>query len=144
MPGDFDDRIRELQARIGGGRLEGSCEVSQLYAQYQHEGADLRHPRGGQAFYLSTPLFEQYDGYYQNLADALLDGDLHGAMSDAMENLSGQVERLAPIELGPLHFSGHPVVVDDGATVYDRAPITPRLTEAELRAARRAAEAATD
>lgn len=60
--------------------------------------------------------------------------DLNQAMADNMENLSGEVERLAPIEFGPLHWSGHPTVTSQGETVYDRAPIAARLTEAELRA----------
>lgn len=73
------------------------------------------------------------------LADTVNVGqDLNQAMADNMENLSGEVERLAPIEFGPLHWSGHPIVTSRGETVYDRAPIVARLTEAELRAESRA------
>lgn len=77
--------------------------------------------------------------YLQRLADAVEVGhDLNRAMADNMEDLSGQVEKLAPIEFGPLHWSGHPTVVSRGETMYDRAPITPRLTEPQLEAESRA------
>lgn len=130
----FDDRIRELADKVGTGSLKGSLEVSQLYALAQHENLSYRHPRGGQAEFLRQPLLDRHGDYLQKIADALLDGGAADAMADAMEDLSGQVERLAPIELGNLRQSGHPTVTDKGATVYDRAPIQHRLTEQELRA----------
>ena len=107
--------------------------------RHQHEGLDLRHERGGQAKYLEQPLYDRINNYMQRLADSVAVGhDLDAAMTDNMEDLSGQVEKLAPIEFGPLHWSGHPIVTSAGETVYDRAPITPRLTEAELLAESRA------
>lgn len=105
----------------------------------QHEGLDLRHPQGGQAKFLEQPLYDKANDYLQRLADSVNVGhDLNQTMADNMENLSGEVDRLAPIEFGPLHWSGHPIVTSQGETVYDRAPITPRLTEEDLRAESRA------
>lgn len=137
MAGDFDERMAELADRVGRGDLVGSVEVDQIYAQYQHEGLDLRHPRGGQAKYLEQPLYDKADRYLQDVADAVLDGRAADAMADAMEDLSGQVQKLAPVDFNNLRQSGHPVVTDDGATVYDRAPIQRRLTEEELKQLRR-------
>lgn len=39
----------------------------------------------------------------------------------------------APVEFGDLRESGHPTVTDEGHTTYDRPPLVPRLSEAELR-----------
>lgn len=140
----FRERIEELIATVGRGDLVGSVEVAQLYAAYQEFRLDLHHPRGGQARYLGEPIMASVGSIYQDVADGLLDGHARDAMIQSMENLSGEVESRAPIELGPLHYSGHPQVVDNGVTVYDRPPIVPWLSQEELNALRRAAEQATD
>lgn len=132
--GDFDDRMAELAARVGRGKLTGSVEVDQVYAQFQHERLDLKHPNGGQAKYLEEPLYANTDRYMERLTEAVLGGDLNQAMIQNVEHLSGQVEKKAPVDLGNLRESGHPVVVSDGVTVYDRAPVQRRLTEQELKA----------
>jgi hypothetical protein len=36
--GTFRDRIAELRQMVGTGRLEGTVEVSQIYAHYQLRG----------------------------------------------------------------------------------------------------------
>lgn len=130
----FGDRMAELAEKVGRGKLTGSVEVDQVYAQYQHEGLDLKHPNGGQAKYLGEPLFANTDRYMERLTEAVLDGDLDQAMIQNMEHLSGEVEKKAPVDIGNLRESGHPVVVSDGVTVYDRAPVQRRLTEQELKA----------
>jgi hypothetical protein len=134
MADDFFQRIDELAARVGHGRLEGSVEVNQVYAHFQHEGLDLKHPHGGQAKYLEEPLYANVNKYMENLAEAVLNGDLDQAMIDNVEDLSGEVEKKAPVDLGNLRESGHPVVTSAGVTVYDRAPVQRRLTEEELKA----------
>lgn len=135
--GTFDDRIRELADKVGSGRLSGHCEYNQAYAQIQHENLSYRHAPGKQAKYLEQPLYENADRYMQRLADNLLDGDLHRAMADNMDDLAAKSADIAPLDLGPLHDSAHPTVVDDGRTVYDKAPKQPRLTAEELRATHR-------
>jgi hypothetical protein len=130
----FDDRIGELAALVGDGELRGSTVVDQLYARYQHEEMQLNHPRGGQAKYLESPLHSQYSGYLEDIARRTLETGPVEPMIDAMEDLATeQLGQYAPVEFGNLRESGHPSVVSDGETVYDREPVQRRLTEAELR-----------
>ena len=129
----FDQRMRDLADDVGAGTLVGRVEVDQVYARFQHEGLDLRHPEGGQAKYLEAPLYSEHRGYYQRLADNVLAGDLEGAMASVTEALSGKVYELAPFEFGDLKASGHPSVMSSGQVVYDRPPNVHRLTPLELR-----------
>ncbi len=62
-------------------------------------------------------------------------------MISAAEHLSGEVARLAPVEFGDLRGSGHPVVTDDGETIYDRPPLVGRLSKEELKAKDKARDA---
>ena len=130
----FDERMAELAESVGEGVLRGSVEVDQVYARYQHEGLDLRHPQGGQAKYLESPLYEKHRDYYQRLAEHVLDGGLSQAMIENVESLSLEVYDKAPFEFGDLKASGHPTVTRDGAILYDRAPMQARLTDQQLRA----------
>lgn len=126
----------ELAALVGGGALTGSVVVDQVYAKYQHEVLDLRHPRGGQAKYLSQPLLDNRSDYLNRIARTVLrDGGKEG-MQSSMEDLAGDggVGTRAPILWGDLRRSGHPIVESDGLKVYDRPPHARRLTEEELRA----------
>lgn len=132
MPGDFTARIDELIEQTGDGALIGSVVVDQVYARYQHERMDLKHPRGGEAKYLVTPLMQRYQQYLHTLARAALDGDLPSAMADSMEDLSQAVFEKAPREFWDLRESGHPMVNDGNTLIYDRAPVVHRLSEAEL------------
>lgn len=136
MPGaeSFDAALAGLAERVGEGTLTGSLEVDQVYARYQHEGLDLRHPRGGRAKYLEGPLYERHRDYLQRLADHTLDGTLSGAMRENMESLATEVYDNAPREFHDLRRSGHPRVRDGEGIVYDRIPEVHRLTRPELRA----------
>ena len=122
----FSERLRVIKESVGFGRLQGSVEVNQVYAHYQHEGLDFHHPDGGEALYLLTPLMlKGPSDYMVRLADRAItaDGsDVQGAMTDNMEDLSGEVYLRAPWEFGDLRASGHPVVSVNGETVYDRPP----------------------
>lgn len=133
--GTFGEGLDRLNEHVGTGRLKGSCRVNQVYAKYQHERADLRHPDGGQAFYLRDPLFSTMDESMQELASKAFesDGGLKGGMKDWAEKMSRKVFELAPLEFGDLKASGHPKVEDNGATIYDRPPNMHRLSEEELR-----------
>lgn len=135
MTNDFGDGIDELIARVDGGEtLAGHVEFDQVYAHYQHEGLELRHPRGGQAKYLEAPLFASAAATYQKVADSLLDDGGREGMSDAMENLSDEAKSLAPVEFHDLRDSGHPTVRVGDETVYDRPPVVARLTPEQLKA----------
>ena len=139
MTGTFTARIDELRHTLGDGqRLTGTCEVNQVYAHFQHERADLRHPRGGGPFYLSKPLMDHYRDYLTDYAKTVLSDGGQPAMKRSMEHLSDEVEITAPREWGDLRKSGHPQVTLGGRTVYDRPPKAARLTDAELKAKSRA------
>lgn len=130
----FRDRIAELRQRTSlGSTLRGQVVVDQVYAHYQHEHPWFRHPRGGHAFYLSTPLFNGHRAYLGAVARTWLDDGGQRAMRDAMEHLSDQVEITAPLEFADLRRSGHPSVQAGRRTVYDRPPKQRRLSEDELR-----------
>jgi hypothetical protein len=84
---------------------------------------------------------EQHHVMLQAYAATVLRDGGQQSVIDSMEHLSGEVERLAPVEFGDLRASGHPSVTDDGHVIYDRAPRQHRLTEAELAAKGEALEA---
>lgn len=133
MAGDFFARMDELIEEHDGGPLTGSVVVDQIYAKYQHERMDLKHPNGGQAKFLSGPLLNKAPQYLQKLAGAVLHGSLKGAMAECMESLSLQVWEKAPRDFWDLRQSGNPRVLEGGAEVYNRQAIVPRLTEQQLR-----------
>ena len=128
-----DQGHRKLRETVGTGKLRGVLVIDQVYAKYQHERTDLRHPRGGIAHYLRTALFTHYRDYLQNLADAVLEGRSTAAMARNMEALAGATTALTPLMFNNLRRSGHPKVYDHGRLVYDRRPQQRRLTKAELR-----------
>lgn len=55
-------------------------------------------------------------------------------MIDWSEDLDAGVVEQAPREFGDLENSGHPSVIDDGVTIYDRPARVHRLDREELRA----------
>lgn len=130
----FEAALTRLSEKIGQGTIRGSVEVDQVYARYQHEGLDFKHPRGGQAKYLEQPLYSNAPLYLQDMAAQVLAGNLKQAMADSMEDLSGEVFDKAPIEFLDLRASGHPVVTQGGSVTYDRPPMQARLSEEQLRA----------
>lgn len=139
MSGTFSERIAELRHLVGDGqRLQGTVTVDQRYAKYQHEHAELHHPRGGRAFYLREPLFDGYRDYLADYARTVLADGGQPAMRRSMEHLSNQVELTAPVEWNDLRKSGHPQVTVGERTVYDRPPKAARLTAEELKAKSRA------
>lgn len=131
----FFDRMAELRRQVGApGLAVGSVVVDQVYAHYQHEHLEFKHPRGGRAKYLETPLFDNYRGYFQNYALSVLkDGGVKG-MAKSVEHLSDEVELQSPREFGDLMRSGHPSVsLGVRGVVYDRPPKVRRLTAAEIK-----------
>lgn len=127
----FDQRIRELADMVGSGRLVGTVERNQAYAQVQHEDLTLRHPNGGQAKYQEAALLGQHEQYLQTIAGAVLQGRIEQAMGRVMERFDGDSGRLTPKDTTVLARSGHPVVRSGTRIVYDRPPEVPRLSPAE-------------
>lgn len=134
MSGTFGAGIDRLKERVGHGKLKGSVVVDQVYAFYQHEHPEFKHPDGGKPYYLRDPLFEGADGHMQKLARKVLEpGGPAEGMRDVVEDLCRSVYEQAPLEFGDLKGSGHPKVTSAGAVVYDRPPNVGRLSEEELR-----------
>lgn len=142
MPGDFFDKIDQLKEKVGEGHLVGTVEYDQVYAAAQETGTWVtgpnagkvihNHPGGGGTHYLGGALLEGSSGYMEAIAETVLDSGPAKGMEAATEKLGESASANAPIEFGDLRESAHPTVVDDGATVYDRAPLVPRLDEAAL------------
>jgi hypothetical protein len=139
MTGTFAEQLGKLRELTGApGRIEAQVVVDQVYAHYQHEHVEFRHPVGGQAKYLEAPLMASYRDYLEDYARTVLSDGGHDAVKRSVEHLSDQVELLAPVEWADLRRSGHPSVSQAGRLLYDRPPKQARLTEEELRAKSRA------
>lgn len=131
---EFSDRLAVLRESAGIGYLvSGRVIVDQVYAHYQHERLDLRHPHGGHARYLAVPLFTRFRKYCKDYADSFSKGAALDSLKRSMEDLSDQVEWHAPLEFGDLSRSGHPMVLLDQVVHYDRPPKQHRLSKSELR-----------
>ena len=141
MAGDFGERIDELSEIVGQNDCTGSLTRDQVYAHYievginRFSGGPLVFHRGGQALYQESSLYDFAGEYLQGIADQVLEEGPNAGMADAMERFDNHARDRCPRDVEILANSGHPTVTDDGAVVYDRAPIYPRLSEAELRAA---------
>jgi hypothetical protein len=140
----FADGTRELERMIGNGDLVMKVEVSQIYAASQHEGGWVtgplaghvikHHPQGGQAHFLSEPLFARAPEFMELLAAHTLEPDgLLFAGRDIVEELSKEVFDKAPREFEDLRNSAHPTVIDDGQVRYDRPPVRDRLSKEALK-----------
>lgn len=133
----ISEGLDELRARTScrEGVLEGSVAVNQVYAHYQHEHMEFRHPRGGMAKYLEVPLLMNGTRYIADVARSYLEDGGRLAMEHSMEHLAedGGVATHAPVEFDDLRRSGHPKVKVGERTVYDREPRQHRLSEEELR-----------
>lgn len=136
MASTFADRIDILKEMVGTGDLVGVVRVDQRYAEIQHNSAEFRHPRGGQAFYLSQPLLDHHRDYLEAYARQVLEDGGEQSMVASMEDLAedGGVATHAPILYANLRASGSPSVTSDGRSIYDRPPRQHRLSEEELRA----------
>jgi hypothetical protein len=134
--GEFVNNVGRL-LRETPHSVTGSVVVDQIYAHYQHAHPEFKHPRGGEAFYLSTPLFGKMGEYYRWIADEAITTkgvDLRVGMVRAVEDLSTEVYHRAPWEFDDLRRSAHPTVTEDGTVTYDRLPEVGRLSDADLKA----------
>lgn len=144
MSGTFAERIDELQELVGRGSIVADVVVDQVYAQAQHNstwvsgpmaGHVIRnHPGGGGPMYLTEPLLAKVDTYMERIADLVLDEGPQNGMKEVVDDLISEVAKLAPVWLDNLRNSASGTVVDDGATIYDRAAIQRRLSSSELKA----------
>jgi hypothetical protein len=125
--GSFFERIEELREMVGDGDLTGTLTADTPYAYNQHEKHWLNfmgrygykpileyHNGGGEKF-IEAPLMENYPRYFQNLADAVLDGSLIGAMHENVEDMNRELQQNAPVKTGRLRNSGSTSVTDGGS-----------------------------
>lgn len=133
-------KLREL---VGKKKLVGKLRVDQVYARYQHERMDLRHPRGGYPKYLWLALTIGKEQMVERLAKSVLETGPVEGMKRAMEDQDKRLHRYAPVDFNNLRNSGNPQVWDNGAKVYDRPARQPRMTEEQLKAERRRRRGAT-
>lgn len=131
------DGIQRLIEQTAGPKVTATCTVDQVYAEYQHEAFEFRHPRGGRAKYLEAPLYEEHGGWMEQVAIGLLTtfeekstahlwGDV---MGDGMRDA---VKHNAPDEFGDLRKSAAIKVKEGSKIIIDRPPEVRRLTDEEL------------
>ncbi len=124
---EFIARTTQLMDRVGRGRIEASVKVDQVYAEFQHERTDLRHPRGGKFHYLRDPLYTGTPRWLRKVANQMLDRDMVTLFVDIADDLSGGVADQAPVFMGDLRASGEPRVKEGGRFVW-RGTHAPRLS----------------
>lgn len=139
MTGDFQQKCKELLKNVGDKKLEGKVVVDQVYAKFQHESLDLKHPRGGGGKFLTRALISNYRGIFRGLArDAYRPLGLNSAMITGMEKIARGVYQNAPHEMNDLRNSAAPSVKDRGRFIYNRPAVRKRLSKSQLKAKDRA------
>lgn len=155
--GTFGARMDELARRVGRGTVVASVTFVQVYSHYQDSGIGppqhphipataFRHPRGGQAEYLSGTLRQLGPALLHEAGAGILAGDESAgeAMTDAANRLRQASEARAPREFWVLRNSAEAKVEHDGAVVYYSPPLIPRLSQGALNAIRRAGRGRAD
>lgn len=145
MSKTFAEGIDELKRIVGGGVLEGTITVDQVYAHYQDSGFGphgtpafaFDHPRGGEAMYLSGPMRYRRSEVMQRWANNLLRGRIVHETIDILHSFGDDVQMHAPREFEILRNSAALKLFDDGAPVFDLPALIPRLSEAEIKAIRK-------
>jgi hypothetical protein len=130
--GSFNDRMTELKKLVGTGKIEASLTVSQAYAQYQHEGVGLAHPRGGEAHFLTNALNATYKELYSRVAQGLFRGNVQQDFIKYTDTLNTATADRTPVELDNLRRSGASAVKVGGRFIYQRAAAQRKLTRSEL------------
>lgn len=135
MPRRAFDGIGDLIDRTGGPKVKATVTVNQIYAQNQHETLWFKHPRGGQAKYLETPLFAKHQNWIQSFANKLLrTRDAAREWGGVGRALKNEVPRTAPVEFGDLRRSAALTVREGGSVIIHEPPLQGRLNEMELEA----------
>jgi hypothetical protein len=134
--GSFFERIDLLIDECdGGGLVIGKIEYNQVYAHRQHYEMDWKHPRGGQAMYLSDALYGDSGIIMSMLAASAITPEgveITVGMIDASEMVATDSSQRAPLMWGNLRMSAHVTVTHNGTVIHDRGPLVARLTDAEL------------
>lgn len=129
------DGFKELIDGTGGGIVQSTVVVDQVYAEMQHEALEFRHPRGGQAKYLETPLFSNYGRWIQKFANGMLRGrldvpkDWHDGPGKSLQD---SVPKFAPVEFDDLRRSAALQTTVGRQPRFENPAQQPRLTDWEL------------
>lgn len=146
MTKTFDEGIDELRAMVGGGTMTGTISVNQIYAHYQDSGfgphgtpaALFKHPRGGEAAYLSGQMPERRDEVISAWARNIFDGALAATTIRLLQSFAEQVFLRAPREFEILRNSTSLKLENHGRVEFLEPALMPRLSDPELKAIRRA------
>lgn len=101
----FETGSRELERRIGSGRIAAVVRFDTPYAATQHEG-DFRHPKGGERKYVENTLKENYRRWFSSVGSQIIRLGPDFALRRVGEDFLGKSQRRAPIEEGTLRASG--------------------------------------
>lgn len=128
------DGIRELMDMTTGPTVKATVVVDQPYAQDQHETLFYRHPRGGQAKYLETPLFMNHKQWIQDFANGLLrrGSDAASGWGGVGRSLRDSVAKFAPMEFGDLRQSAALTVTEGSRMIINEPAKQDRLSDAEI------------
>ena len=140
----FREGCDELKRMVGSGTLTGTIANDQLYSHYQDSGfgphgtpaAMFKHPRGGEAGFLSGQVNERRDEVMSAWARRVLDGGLVPETIRLLRSFADQVFIRAPREFEILRNSTSLKLSDDRAPVFYQPAMIPRLSEAEIKAIR--------
>lgn len=97
--------------RFKSGKMSGRAEVGYEapYAIYVHENMAMRHPRGGQAKYLTAALTAHRSRLQNQIIDDVRRGvsTVEEALQRAGEDLLDESKKLVPVDTGFLRDSGY-------------------------------------
>lgn len=114
----FDERMAELEQRVGGGRLVGRVSFAPAkIAVPQHRGTWFSGPNAGVMIrhwttpgtgpgYLTDPLLENVERYLRDIAREFLTVGPRAPLERSMEDLLAHAERRIPRKTGVLAESG--------------------------------------
>jgi len=150
MTKTFSEGISELKRIVGDGELTGTITVNQVYAHWIDDGMSSRgkpsfafnHPRGGQAMFLSGPVKYRRGEVIQRWANSVLTGRLVPETIDILFTFRDDVFLHAPREFDILRNSTELRLRDNDVPAFMLPPLIPRLSEAEIKAIRKAASPA--
>ena len=136
MTKTFREGCDELKRTVGSGTLEGTIAVDQVYAHWIDTGWSFKHPRGGEAGFLSLQVDERRSEVMQSWANNVLRGTLVPDTIRLLRSFADQVFMRAPREFEILRNSTSLKLSDDRAPVFYQPAMIPRLSEAEIKAIR--------
>jgi hypothetical protein len=125
MPSTFAEKTRELEERVGDGRIVGRVSFSpQKIAVPQHRGTWMSGPLAGVVIkhwttpgtgpgYLVDPLLENGERYFAEIAREVLMAGARAPMLRAVNDLLDEAQRRVPRKTGKLAETGDASVSEE-------------------------------